>query len=1257
VIRHRALGKAVSVLVAVAILSARLPSGAGENNDALEEGQPSSPGLESRSPGQQIEDAPAGHIRTGGIRVVPPALSDAEVGGPWGDADLARPDLQASYPELELAPGMVGDASARDEDYRPEPPPIYDWWVSFGDWGAWVADSCASGLTVPGLWSWPFSCLNIEQICPYCWVAFAAWYYLDNPPLPAPCCWPEPVPIEKAPLYMPPFEAHWRDGHQLPLPTCAARFTPIRGVSCLKTIPLDCTKTGRPVVAAARYKIAVHGQPSSDPNCYSGALFFLTALYDETLFDVTVEGNVYRQGSTEYAYRRDALSNARPLMFQARVYRVYIDPNELTYRQTEWRPEPDFVIIKLREGRSLDELRSRSVRLMLHTLNWVGDKCDNNLALRGDHLSFHLTDVVDVGACPDALPEDWWIEPPPLKDECPVPLLAGGESESDGLEVASLSAIRNGSMRLPSMRVGHNRFWVGRTMGETLGNLAVAYGPAWCLTEDGRWSPRNPVSFILVDLFGVRFAIEDVPWWSWDPNAVADCSAGPLNVYDHCANMRYRYTRAWSGGVLVWLLSEIYDPASAADPQRTYVYEIVNNKVRLAQQVERGDPNASVRRLSYEYEPHQTPSSDENWQLRVTGTASDGGGERTLVMLFGPWARGEYDWAGRSRPLLQLQVASNAVRRDYEWYSEDPNVPVGCAGKLKKIVEADGGIAAQFTYDNKGRLTTITRRSATSLEAQQLAEFLYCDMDDPNDPDTMIARFWVDSSHYQMAVRIFDKYNRVVKIEEYEQLGQPAGGSWDGWSPNLPTLEGAVWRPLGGLPYKPNLPEHPPGSGGGQPEESWPPPYPLGDGWPPTTDSAVPVPGHSTIPPPPHPTPPEPDRVAVTLFDYHTPPPGADPNAAESYFWQSCDFGAGAPVLVSRCVEKTWPNGQMSEYTFFDCRFLPAESYVGPPGQVAPSEKLNHIMREWSRGPNDAWGVSQVIWEQDVSRGALVELEYDSDGYLSQRLEPIVSQGVNTGMRAFRGVFYDSRHRIDYEYRSDPNVPSGGILSLDDVIVIDYEYDDYGHMTCRREYPFGDPDQAREWHFVYNAFGDEIRRIDPDGYVTCQEWDSAGFLVRKYTYASGAAGQVLEETQYTYTDGRLVEVRVADHEGPFTLGEPSAWIISAYGYDGFGRVVSKTISRTGSVEQFVTRYEYDLQDRLTRIVYPDGRWKMIVRNGRGQIVQTWIGPDPILMSRYEYDLNGNLVRRICEGCPDCARETRYEYDAYNRRTAEIRVGQ
>ena len=102
------------------------------------------------------------------------------------------------------------------------------------------------------------------------------------------------------------------------------------------------------------------------------------------------------------------------------------------------------------------------------------------------------------------------------------------------------------------------------------------------------------------------------------------------------------------------------------------------------------------------------------------------------------------------------------------------------------------------------------------------------------------------------------------------------------------------------------------------------------------------------------------------------------------------------------------------------------------------------------------------------------------------------------------------------------------------------------------------------WQFAYDGFGREESRTDPDGYVHAKAYAAeSGLLEKTYTYLHGGSGEVVKQVNYTYADGRLSTIMVADDDGAFPLDGPAAWITSTYGYDDYGRVTSKTITPGG----------------------------------------------------------------------------------------------
>lgn len=254
--------------------------------------------------------------------------------------------------------------------------------------------------------------------------------------------------------------------------------------------------------------------------------------------------------------------------------------------------------------------------------------------------------------------------------------------------------------------------------------------------------------------------------------------------------------------------------------------------------------------------------------------------------------------------------------------------------------------------------------------------------------------------------------------------------------------------------------------------------------------------------------------------------------------------------------------------------------------------------------------------------------------------------GGDLGKGATRTIVYDDRHRVDYQTHR--------ISEGTDSILEDFDYDEYGNRTLQSRTLQVAGAQPIATSYVYDAFGRETSRTDRDGYVHVTEYeDGTGLLKTKYTYVEEDSGNVLTQAVYVYEDGKIKKVKIADHDGPFALNAPDRWIETTYDYDDYGRVITKTIgSGAGS---FSTGFQYDYQDRLTKITFPGSVWKEYRRNGRGQVKTTLIGhgTSTDATNVYEYYPHGNPHVRRCEGCTDCDVITEFEYDGYNRLTKKI----
>jgi len=236
-----------------------------------------------------------------------------------------------------------------------------------------------------------------------------------------------------------------------------------------------------------------------------------------------------------------------------------------------------------------------------------------------------------------------------------------------------------------------------------------------------------------------------------------------------------------------------------------------------------------------------------------------------------------------------------------------------------------------------------------------------------------------------------------------------------------------------------------------------------------------------------------------------------------------------------------------------------------------------------------------------------------------------------------------------------------------------YQYDDLGNLTKEIS-----PDRGTTT-YTHDSAGNVLTVTDARGQTATQSYDALNRLVNvsyadasqnvTYSYDSG--------TGCTYGVGRLC--RVVDAAGE-----------SRYGYDNLGNVLEVTRVEMGV--SYVTRYTYDIANRMTGITYPNGRQVSYTRDAKGNLLTASMAlggavtplvtesihrPDGQLTSRrygnglsetrayslqgklreqylgsadtrlYAYDANGNLT-----GEQSLPQVGAYSYDALNRLTLD-----
>lgn len=174
--------------------------------------------------------------------------------------------------------------------------------------------------------------------------------------------------------------------------------------------------------------------------------------------------------------------------------------------------------------------------------------------------------------------------------------------------------------------------------------------------------------------------------------------------------------------------------------------------------------------------------------------------------------------------------------------------------------------------------------------------------------------------------------------------------------------------------------------------------------------------------------------------------------------------------------------------------------------------------------------------------------------------------------------------------------------------------------------------------FVHNGFGEVIQEVSPDRGTSIYVYDAAGRMVQ----STDGRGQVVDYTR-DYL-GRITRMEPA--------GQPASEVIE-YQWDGGGMGGSYAIGRLGRVtdgsgltrfeydhrgnmtakEQSIggafklLSYSYDVADRITRIIYPSGRWVLYDYDVWGRVDQvrtreTSSSPYVTVASGHQYEAFG-----------------------------------
>jgi YD repeat-containing protein len=288
---------------------------------------------------------------------------------------------------------------------------------------------------------------------------------------------------------------------------------------------------------------------------------------------------------------------------------------------------------------------------------------------------------------------------------------------------------------------------------------------------------------------------------------------------------------------------------------------------------------------------------------------------------------------------------------------------------------------------------------------------------------------------------------------------------------------------------------------------------------------------------------------------------------------------------------------------------------------------------------------SRLIKEINAFGG---ETTYSYNGHnMETRTEPAPGVGISGSSQQVTTYKYDSQNRLDYEYKKD---------STGAYVYTKYVYDIAGNLIKTIEncldYTSPNPTQGLITSYGYNEYNQLETTTYPSGKVEKNFYSDSGALIADAVYTDIQNNSAISATIYEYEDGKLENKKKAKMDEPFVFtGVESGgitWVTEAYEYDDYGRRIAVTADAGG--EHLVTRYEYNNQGEVVCVLKPDQRYQRTIRDGRGlvsmEITGVKIGDTYYdkASTRYYYDLNGNLVKKVD---PEGVIEI-YQYDFCDR---------
>ncbi|MGM0599465.1 MAG: DUF6531 domain-containing protein, partial [Candidatus Rifleibacteriota bacterium] len=202
------------------------------------------------------------------------------------------------------------------------------------------------------------------------------------------------------------------------------------------------------------------------------------------------------------------------------------------------------------------------------------------------------------------------------------------------------------------------------------------------------------------------------------------------------------------------------------------------------------------------------------------------------------------------------------------------------------------------------------------------------------------------------------------------------------------------------------------------------------------------------------------------------------------------------------------------------------------------------------------------------------------------------------------------------------------------------EYDCVGNVVSEKYSGPKTPESYKGWTYEYDLAGNRIKAIDSEGKEIKYSYNKLDQVIKieygknhQIIYERDPVGRILRierkgtESVYNYDSvGRPLEIKHFRYDSC-----PRKKLIAAriYEYDSVGNILSMTDEQDKK-----TSYQYNANDWLVKVTYPDSNTAHYGYNGAGDRTSRRINDEPVIA--YEYDAAGRMIT---------SGEDEYAYDA------------